>query len=62
MTKPEIITWNDMKLVRISDVGKEFSNWLYGQTLPLVDDNPDPYDWAYHWDYQRFTSHLPIID
>jgi hypothetical protein len=64
--EPKIITWNGMKLVKISDVSVEFRRWLYGQTLPLVDDETvndgRPFDWAYESDYYRFINNLPIID
>jgi hypothetical protein len=60
--KPEIIFWHNIMLVRISDAGKEFSDWLYGQTLPYVDDSSTPTDWAYYFDYLRFKNNLPIID
>jgi hypothetical protein len=59
--KPEIIIWKDMQLVRISNI-KGFAEWLSGQTMPFVDDNSTPTDWAYYWDYLRFIRHLPIID
>lgn len=58
---PEIISWKGMKLVRISDVDG-LDKWLFGQTLPLVEDNKTPTDWAYFWDYERFIKGLPIID
>lgn len=60
-SKPEVITWNDMKLVRIRDVNG-FSEWLVGQTLPVVAENEDPFGWAYYWDYERFMKGLPVID
>jgi len=59
---PETKIWHDMKLVRISDVGEEFSRWLYGQTIPLVEDDPNPTDWAYYWDYRGFIRNLLITD
>lgn len=62
MNKPEEMQWNGMELVRISDVGDEFQTWLYGQTLPFVEDNADPMDWAYKSDYKRFINNLPVID
>jgi hypothetical protein len=61
MTEPREIVWNDMRLVKISDV-PGFGAWLYGQTLPLVEDDANPYDWAYYGDYVRFVEKLPIID
>ena len=60
--EPEIKLWHGMKLAKISDVGDEFKEWLYGQTLPLVEDDPEPMNWAYYWDYERFINGLPIID
>jgi hypothetical protein len=59
---PETIIWHDMKLVRISDVGDKFLKWLAHQTVPIVDDNETPFDWAYYWDYDRFIKNLPIVD
>lgn len=59
---PETIIWHGMKLVRVSDVGSEFANWLYGQTLPLVEDNDTKTDWAFYWDYERYVKGLPIVD
>lgn len=59
---PETKMWHDMKLIRISDVGKDFKYWLAGQTLPYVKDDDDPMDWAYFWDYERFVKGLPITD
>ena len=61
MTQTETIVWHDMMLVRISSVDG-FNEWLHGQTLPLVEDNDNPTDWAYIWDYERFVRGLPIID
>jgi hypothetical protein len=61
MTEPTKIIWHEMELVKISDV-PGFADWLYGQTLPYVEDDPTPTDWAYEWDYDRFINHLPIID
>lgn len=50
-----------MKLVRISDV-KGFSDWLAGQTMPVVEGDKNPFDWAYEWDYERFINNLPVVD
>lgn len=64
--EPKTITWNGMTLVKISDVGKEFNEWLYGQTIPLVEEmelnDGSPFNWAYYGDYYRFINKLPIID
>jgi hypothetical protein len=60
--KPEILYWNNMMLVRISDCSKAFAKWLSGQTLPYVDKNSKPSDWCYYWDYFRYINKLPIID
>ena len=59
--EPQKIIWHDMYLIRISDV-PGFREWLWGQTCPLVDDDPDPLDWAYFDDYERYINGLPIID
>lgn len=59
---PDMTLWNGMELVRISDVGKEFADWLYGQTLPYVEDDPTPTDWAYVCDFDRFLSGLQVED
>ena len=59
---PETLIFNDMIVVRISDVGKDFAEWLNGQTLPLIEENQDPLDWAYYWDYLRWKNNQPIID
>ena len=58
----EEIEWNEMILVRISSVGEGFAKWLYGQTCPYVEDNENPTDWAYYWDYARYVNNLPIVD
>lgn len=74
--EPETIEWHGMKLVRISDVNSavydtdlsdfpphdRFSQWLEGQTLPLVEGNEHPYDWAYYHDYERFIRNKPVVD
>jgi hypothetical protein len=65
MTEDKVIkmTWQGMRLVKISSVpDPKFRGWLSGQTTPLVEDDPNPFDWAYEWDYERFINHLPIID
>ena len=56
--------WNGMALVKISTVHnpEEFKKWLYGQTLPVIDDDETPYDWCYADDYRRYVKRLPIID
>jgi hypothetical protein len=53
--------WYGMKLVRISST-KGLAEWLYGQTIPLVEDNETPYDWCYYSDWERFVRQFPIID
>lgn len=60
--KPTTMIWNDIKIVKISDVGDKFYKWLYGQTLPLVEEDENPTGWAYYWDYERFINNLPVID
>ena len=66
-TKPKVIFWHGMKLVKISDVGIEFARWLGGQTMPMVDadksiNDGNPLNWAYYEDYLRFINNYPIID
>jgi len=61
MKEPTIKIWQGMKLVKISDV-PGFDDWLYGQTLPVVEDDPEPLNWAYYDDYRRCTNGLPVID
>ena len=58
---PILRDWDGHKVVKISSV-PGFQKWLWGQTCPLVSDDPEPDDWAYEWDYQRFIEGRPIID
>lgn len=62
MKEITIKTWCGTKIVKISEVDVAFSDWLYGQTLPLVEDDKNPTDWAYYADYLRWVNGLPIID
>jgi hypothetical protein len=62
MKEPTIKTWHGIEIVKISSVGGNFSDWLYGQTLPLVEDDENPTNWAYYSDYLRWANGLPIID
>jgi len=59
---PTVINWHKIWIVRISDVGEEFANWLGGQTLPLVSEDENPANWAYYSDYSRFVNKQAIID
>jgi len=59
--KPETKMWKGMKLVRVSDV-EGFGDWLTGQTMPMVEGDKTPFDWAFIGDYERFIAGLPIID
>ena len=61
MKEPTIKVWNDTSIVKISEVSG-FKKWLNGQTMPIVDSEEDPYDWAYAQDYERFKAHKPIVD
>ena len=62
MNKPDIIETKEFgKLVRVSAFAG-FREWLSGQTVPLVENDDDPYDWAYYHDYLRFQARLPVID
>lgn len=54
--------WHDMYITKVSNKPPEFSAWLYGQTMPLVEDDPEPTDWAYYADYLRWKNNLPVID
>lgn len=61
------VRWFDgMEIIKISDIPEpyktEFKNWLFGQTLPLVTDDPEPNNWAYVNDFLRFISNKEIID
>ena len=41
---PTVMKWaNGIWIIKISDIGQEFAEWLNGQTTPLVkeDENPD---------------------
>jgi hypothetical protein len=57
----ETMVWNKMKLVRISTV-PGFSEWLNGQTIPYVEGDPTPTDWAYFDDYYRYIRNMEVID
>jgi hypothetical protein len=61
LNEGDILDWHGMQVVRISAV-PGFAKWLYGQTIPLVEEEENPYDWAYMWDYDRFISDRSIID
>lgn len=57
----KMMSWKGMTLVCVSDV-KGFGEWLSGQTMPLVDDDAEPTNWAYYHDYLRYVQGLPCID
>jgi len=61
-TQVEVKYFNGMAVVRISDKGPGFGKWLYGQTIPYIEGNETPSDWAYYWDFERYVKGLPIID
>jgi len=55
------------KWPRVRDLPKSeqqaFSEWLAGQTRPLIDDLPmEEQDAYYQWDYDRWKAKLPITD
>lgn len=50
---PETLDTDFGKVVRVSDV-TGFIDWLNDQTMPVVEGNPTPFDWAYYEDYERF--------
>lgn len=49
------------KVVRIHDV-YGFAKWLNGQTMPVIDEDDDPFGWAYYEDYLRYIQGKPVID
>jgi hypothetical protein len=53
---PTTAVWHKMWIVKISDVGQEFAEWLHGQTLPVVTEDENPTDWAYYHDYCKFNG------
>lgn len=48
------------KIVRISDV-RGLNGWLVGQTMPYVEWDETPMDWAYYSDFERFINYKPKI-
>lgn len=48
-------------IVKISSV-KGFSKWLYGKTMPVVSNDPEPFNWAYKSDYDRYINGFKGID
>lgn len=62
--KPITRMWHGIKIVKVSTVISKprFKEWLGGQTMPYVEDDYAPFDWAYYSDYERFINNLPIID
>lgn len=61
LSDTEIYDFDGMWIVKISDK-PGFSEWLYGQTLPYVEEDSNPCDWAYYNDYARFKLGLGVID
>lgn len=59
---PTIMKWHGIWIVKISDVGKDFAEWVYYQTKPIVEESDTPSDWAYYSDYSRFANRFPVID
>lgn len=58
--------WADtgFEIVKISSVPEKekFMVWLGGQTLPWVEDEENPLDWAYKHDYDYFIRGLKVTD
>lgn len=61
-SSPEIRLWNNLEIIKISDVDYAFAEWLYGQTLPYIEEMNDPSDWAFLDDYERWISGSRIFD
>ena len=61
---PTIMSWHGIWIVKISEIDnkEEFSKWLYGQTLPYVEEDENPTNWAYYGDYSRWIRGLDVID
>jgi len=57
---PEVKDWFGLYIVRISHV-PGFSEWLHGHVCPVIEDDPDPTDWAYLWEYERFIQEKGAI-
>jgi len=55
------LIWHGMIIVKISEV-PGFGDWLYGQTLPYVEEDSNPTDWAYYGDFVRFVDKKGVID
>lgn len=62
MKEPMIMNWYSIRVVKISEVGEDFRQWLDGQTTPVVYEAENPTDWAYYDDYLRWINGLPVID
>lgn len=59
---PTQAIWQNIYIIKVSDVGKEFEEWLSGQTRPHVVEHESPSDWAYYSDYLRWSAGLRVID
>jgi uncharacterized NAD(P)/FAD-binding protein YdhS len=60
---PTVMKWaNGIWIIKISDIGQEFAEWLNGQTTPLVKEDENPVGWAFYSDYSRFINKQVIID
>lgn len=65
---PTVAIWNMMGegmgiwLVKVSDAPEDFSSWLNGQTLPLVEEDEEPTNWAYYADYTRWLRGAKVVD
>lgn len=57
----------ETKWPRIRDLPESerepFTEWLNGQTRPLIDGLPDDeQDGYYRWDYERWRAGWPVVD
>ena len=53
--------WHGMLIITVDDK-PGFGEWLNGQTMPYVEEDEKPTNWAYYGDYLRFVRGLGVID
>ena len=59
---PTVIIFHRYYLVKISDIGDEFKQWLIDNkwTAPTVDEIETPQDWTYYFLYSRWMQEQQI--